>query len=382
MINKIVFLFLFLFLFSCCNKNLHHHIVIEKSEQIKSYCLDFNWGYERSSTEGGPNYFAAPGLWADAEPKEHIKWYKDLGVNVIQTFAVSCNGYAWYKDGIVPEQTGLKHDFLTEMVRLGHKEGMKVMGYFCAGANTRWGRENPDYSYGFPSGTHIPFTNKYLEFLSASISDALIKTDMDGFMIDWIWQPDRKFTDGKWLVSEIELYEELMNQPFPKEEYLSEEQYLEYSRKAIDRCWQTIYTAAKKTKPSCIIWLTCAKPKHPHVVNSRMYKEVDWWMNEAGDIERIEEIRDMVGVKAKLITCLANFNSQDPKKIIPAAQKAGIGLFGYTKPDSNSLRLPIKYYLSTPIDSFKMTHYTDLDHKNIAALARTYNNYPLDFLLK
>jgi hypothetical protein len=30
-----------------------------------------------------------------------------------QSFAVSCNGYAWYKNGIVPEQPGLKHNFLS-----------------------------------------------------------------------------------------------------------------------------------------------------------------------------------------------------------------------------------------------------------------------------
>ena len=58
---------------------------------------DFNWG------PGGPNGFAAPGLWADAAPVEHLAWYGQLGCNVIQTFAVSCNGYAWYKDGVVPE---------------------------------------------------------------------------------------------------------------------------------------------------------------------------------------------------------------------------------------------------------------------------------------
>ena len=67
---------------------------------IKAYCIDFNWG------EGGPNGFAAPGLWADADPVAHVNWYADLGCNVIQSFAVSCNGYAWYKNGIVPEQPG------------------------------------------------------------------------------------------------------------------------------------------------------------------------------------------------------------------------------------------------------------------------------------
>ena len=104
---------------------------VEKEIPIYSFNLDFNWG------EGGPNEFAEPGLWADASPVEHVKWYKDMGVNTIQTFCVSCNGYSWYKNGVVPEQPGLKHDFLPEMVKLGHQEGMKVMGYFCIGSNTK-----------------------------------------------------------------------------------------------------------------------------------------------------------------------------------------------------------------------------------------------------
>lgn len=113
----------------------------KQKEIIKSYCIDFNWG------PGGAHGFAAPGLWADAEPAEHIQWYEDFGCNVVQTFAVSCNGYAWYKNGIVPEQPGLKYDFLPEMVRLGHERGMKVFGYFCAGANNRWEEMHPDLCY-------------------------------------------------------------------------------------------------------------------------------------------------------------------------------------------------------------------------------------------
>ena len=79
-----------------------------------------------------------------------------MGANVIQTFCVSCNGYAWYKHGVVPEQPGLKHDFLPEVVRLGHQEGLLVLGYFCMGANTKWGQEHPQLSYGFPEQSPHP----------------------------------------------------------------------------------------------------------------------------------------------------------------------------------------------------------------------------------
>jgi uncharacterized lipoprotein YddW (UPF0748 family) len=144
-----------------------------KIKEIKSYCLDFNWG--------GRRRFAAPGSWKDSDPAAHVAWYKAMGVNVIQTFAVSCNGYAWYKNGFVPEQPGLKHDFLPEMVKLGHKEGMLVMGYFCIASNPKWAKDHPDLSYGAPATYHIPYTDEYLKYLSASISDA-VKNDNGEFV--------------------------------------------------------------------------------------------------------------------------------------------------------------------------------------------------------
>ena len=106
--------------------------------------------------------FAPPGLWADADPGRHLAWYRALGVNVIQTFCVSCNGHAWYKGGVVPEQPGLRHDFLRDLTRLAHAEKMQMLDYFCTGSNTRWAREHPDLSYGTPSEPHIPCTDEYL----------------------------------------------------------------------------------------------------------------------------------------------------------------------------------------------------------------------------
>jgi hypothetical protein len=342
----------------------------QHSEIIKSYNLDFNWG------EGGPNAFAKPGLWAGASPAAHIKWYKDLGVNTIQTFCVSCNGYAWYKNGTVPAQPGLKYDFLKDMVSLGHQNGMKVMGYFCIGANTRWGLENPEFSYGIPNETHIPFTRKYLSYLDSAIRDALKKTGMDGFMIDWLYQPTRKSSGAKWLPSEMERYAELMGKPFPGIEQLSEKDYITYSRLAIDKCWEVIHKAAKETNPHCIIWLTCFDITHPHITNSRMFKEVDWLMNEAGGLDKIDSVKMMTGKDTRLVTCLANWNKQDAKYIVAQALKSGIGLFGFAKPNANSLLPSIDHYLSAPIDSFIS------DDRNIATFARVYNNLPLDFVKK
>jgi hypothetical protein len=342
----------------------------QAEEAIKGYCLDFNWG------EGGPNAFAAPGLWADADPKEHIKWYKDLGVNVVQTFIVSCNGYAWYKDGPVPPQPGLEHDFLPEMVQLGHQEGMQVMGYLCIGSNTRWGQENPDYSYDVPATRHIPYTRKYLAYLDTVIRDAVQHTGIDGFMIDWFYQPQRK-KNVPWLESEKERYEELMGEPFPGVEKVFADnfkRYDEYSRRAIDAAWDVIYKAAKETNPDCIIWLTCYEITHPHIVNSKMFRQVDWLMNEAGDLAGLEAVTGMVGEHTRLITCLADWNNQDAVSAVKEAAGKGIGLYGFAKPNENSLLPPMNYYLSTPLDSMEG------DDRNIATFARYYNELPLDYL--
>ena len=266
----------------------------------------------------------------------------------MQTFCVSCNGYAWYQNGVVPEQPGLKHDFLTEAVRLGHKDGLRVMGYFCIGSNTRWGRDHPELSYGIPSSPHLPYTDEYLSYLGDAIRDAVQRTGIDGFMIDWLWQPERKSTGGKWLDCEKRLYAQLTGQPFPGEDKLTAEQEIAYSRQALDRCWSTIHKAAKEANPACILWLSSHSPTHPHLVHSRMYQEIDWLMNEGGDIERVEAVKPMIGKHTRLITCLANWNRQDPTAIVPVALRHGIGLYGFTKPQADSL-VPLEPCLTQPV---------------------------------
>lgn len=365
-IINLPFFILFLFIYTGCTEKKNN--ASQEVQEIRAYNLDFNWG------EGGPNAFAAPGLWADADPSQHIKWYKDMGVNTIQTFIVSCNGYSWYKNGVVPEQPGLKYDFLPEMVRLGHNEGIKVMGYLCIGSNVRWGLENQEYSYGIPADRHIPYTQKYLDYLDTLIRDAVSKTGIDGFMIDWFYQPNRSSTGGKWLECEKQRFAEVMGKSFPGEENLIEDEYNNYSRKAIEACWDVIYKAAKETNPDCILWLTCFDITHPHIINSKMFQEIDWLMNEEGDVAKIDSIKSMVGKNTKLITCLANWNKKDAKTVVVDAMKNGVGLYGFVKPDSTSLLPPIEGFLSLPIDSFTG------DNRNIATLARVYNNLSLDYI--
>jgi len=352
---------------SCTNKSENKS---KDEELIKAYCIDFNWG------PGGAHGFAKPGLWADASPEEHVNWYKGLGCNTIQTFAVSCNGYAWYKNGVVPEQPGLKYDFLTEMVRLGHEKGMKVVGYFCAGANNRWEELHPELCYQM-SGQQIPYTKTYLDYLCASIEDALLKTDMDGFMIDWLYNPGGgrdPLPALKWLPCEQEMYKELMGEDFPGKEKMTPEIELSFRKKAVDRAWTRIISTAKKVKPECIIWLSSYELRSQEYAGSKVLKEADWIMNEAGDISRTESVRKLIGDHTRLMTCLAAWNKQDPLELVEHAKNAGVGLYGFTRPVVGNIMKPVHYYLSHSVEDLEK------DEKNIAVIARTYNGLSNDYL--
>ncbi|HOX38361.1 MAG TPA: hypothetical protein PL033_10280 [Candidatus Brocadiia bacterium] len=343
-----------------------------QDETIKAFCVDFNWG------DGGPNGFARPGLWADASPAEHAAWYAGVGCNVIQTFAVSCNGYAWYKNGFVPEQPGMKSDFLTEMVRLGRERKMRVMGYFCVGANTRWGLEHPELSYGAPSAPHIPFTNAYLDYLCASIEDALKKTDMDGFMIDWVWNPgDLDSGKLRWLECEKAMYAELFGEAFPGDGAVSPERELEFRRRAAARCWERIRASAKRAKPDCVIWLSCCNVNSPVVVNSKMFAEVDWLMNEAPDAGALARTEAMKGPHTRLIQCVVGWgDNHDARSIVSGDAPGKYGIYGFAKPGPDSLPLRAAEYRTRPIISFRG------NDRNIAVLSRFFNGQPLDMIVK
>jgi len=337
-------------------------------KEIRAYDIDFNWG------EGGAHGFARPGLWADADPKAHVEWYEALGCNVIQSFAVSCNGYAWYKNGIIPEQPGLKHDFLTEQVKIARRKGIKVFGYFCVGANNKWETDHPDLCYQ-TGGQQIPLTQQYIDYLCASIEDAIKKTDIDGIMLDWFYNPgggSDPLPPFRWLPCEQQMYSELLGEPFPGVENLDDNKTLIFRQKAIGRAWEQIRNTVKTTKPTCLVWLTAYDINSPEYKGNTLLKEVDWLMNEAGDAARTEAMKSLVGEQTRLITCLANWNGQDPKKIVPAAIAQGVGLYGFTKPVQGSLMPPVEYYLSQPVDSLEG------DAKNIAVLARIYKGLPLE----
>ena len=168
-----------------------------------------------------------------------------------------------------------------------------------------------------------------------------------------------------------------MDKPFPGKDAIKVEQETEFQRRAVERLWMRLRRAAKSANPDCVIWLSCHDLRHPQVVDSAVFKEIDWLMNEAGDIETIDQTRKMAGKHTRLVTCVVGWGDRHNARLLtPAAKAAGIGVYGFSRPTANSLPLPIEAYLAKPIDAFSG------NDRNIATLARWYNGLPFDVVKK
>lgn len=300
------------------------------NEPIQAFCIDFNWS--------GKGYagISLPEDFSNADPKTHLEWYKAHGVNTIQSFCVSHNGYAWYDSEIVPKVPGLKSDFLKELVQMGHKEGMKVMGYFSPGTNVRWLEEHPDEVYNNQGMFHIVYTSDYLKYLGSVIYEAITKTGIDGFMIDALFTAPRDSAEAmKWMPCEQKIYEELFGTPFPGKDKITYAQELEYKRRSTERCWDTIYQSAKRANPDCIVWLTCHDLTHPQIrPNSRIFKQADWLMSENSDAKYLKKIQNAIGPHTQLIQCISGWASHDVKSLMVQKDSIKRGWYGFAWPDS------------------------------------------------
>lgn len=327
---------------------------------IRAFSVDFNWQVK------GTFRFADPGDWADADPAAQVKWCKEAGVNCIQTFILSCNGHAWYKGGPIPEQPGLKHDFLTEVAKQGHQQKMLVMGYYCISANSLWGKNHPDQSYGTPSTHHIPLTKDYVEYLCRSVRDVLKRTEIDGFMLDWMQN-----TSGKWLDCEKTMYAELMGVPFPGADKVTAADKAAFDQKAVERCWTSIRDTARGVKPDCILW-----PNFLHHVN---LEGVDWLLNEGPDPRETEAAEQRLGARpVRLIQNQVGWPNHDARKVFSKSKYNTWDFYGFAAPYDNGLPLPVADYLGKPIDEFKGTDRMAINDKNIAALVRFYLGKPVE----
>ena len=289
---------------------------------VKAFCIDFNWA---------TGVVSPPGMYAQANPSEHIRWYKDLGANTVQTFCVSYNGYAWYQSEVAPVNPGMKYpNFLGDMVNLGHKIEMKVLGYFNLGANPYWEKCNPELVHGDDAEyIKIPMTLEYIDYFCRSVEDTILKTGVDGFMIDWVRPTDHKI----WLECEKDMYRQLLGEKFPESGAPPNDIVLEFDKRAIGRAWRYITQVVKATGP-VIIWTNhpILKNEYPLWEGHKLLKEVDWILNEAPDLEHLEWLRKQVGPETLIIQNLCGWKGHDASvwKNIDADK---FGFYGFAKAD-------------------------------------------------
>lgn len=272
---------------------------------IKAICADINWDmFSRP---------ASPGLYAHADPKAQVRWCHDLGANVMQTFCVGYNGYAWFPSEVAPVTPGLRGNFLQDQVEEGHRLGMRVMGYFCLGANPFWASNHDSKTWhggrlvssGFAptlekdiSINWIPFTTEYIDYFCVCIQDALRKTDMDGFMIDWF----RVERGPVWLECEKVMWAELFDEPFPSSGAPSPEAEIDFKRRQAERAWIRIKRAVDDVRPA-VIWTNhpFSQVDDPLWNGHRLLKEVDWVLNESPKVEFLEWLAANIGPHTKLL---------------------------------------------------------------------------------
>ncbi len=306
---------------------------------IKAFCIDFNWAPR--PTPESPKGVAPPGLFAQADPQEHVRWYRELGCNTIQTFCVSYNGYAWYPSGVAPVTPGLKHpDFLGKVVELGHEANMLVMGYFCAGSNPYWEDRHTDMAHIEDRGNvNVPFTLEYLDYFCRSVEDALRKTNVDGFMVDWI-RPTRH---QRWLECEKQMWKELLGERFPAGGDPSAAAILEFDRRAMERCWRHLRWATRATRPA-VIWTNhpFLKQEYPLWEGQPVLTEADWILNESHELEHLDWLKTRVGPNTLIVQNLCGWAGHDAsvwRKLDPAR----FGFYGYARADAETTLVDLNH---------------------------------------
>ena len=257
---------------------------------------------------------------------------------------------------------------------------MKVMAYFCVGANVRWSQEHPELSYGV-GGQTIPMTDAYLDYLGSAVEEALTRTGIDGFMVDWLFNPPdsarQAANKGEWLACDKTLFERLLGRPFPADGHISAEERQSYESKAIERCWRRIHDIAKRVKPDCVIWLSSHDPLHaPGLKDTSVLKEVDWVMDEAGRPEVMQQLASRLGAHTRPLLCLVGWgDGHDARRVLSDVAAADYGIYGFAKPGTNSLPLPVAEYRRRSIASFQG------NDRNIAVLARYFTGVSMEIVV-
>ena len=319
---------------------------------IKAFNIDFNWDYLFRA--------ASPGLYAHADAREHVRWYKELGATTIQTFCVTYNGYAWYPSIVAPVTPGMQGSFLDDMVEAGHREGMQVLGYFCAGSNAYWERKNPEMvhtEFQRPN-VKIPFTPLYTEYFCRCVEESLRVTEIDGFMLDYFLPPER----GIWLDCEYDLYRQHMGETLSPQLAFDAPEAIEFDRRCMAWMWDNIQAVIAANRP-VLLWTNhpLTKANDPLWTDHKVLREVDWVLNEHSNAQILEWLQQQIGPHTTIIQNMCGLVDNDAAAW-QDIDRSAYGLYGYAQADP-----------ATTLPSVTGADTSAANQRNIAIIRQMYS---------
>jgi len=81
----------------------------------------------------------------------------------------------------------------------------------------------------------------------------------------------------------------------------------------------------------------------------------------------------MTGPHTQLVTCLVGWGDvHNARAVLSDPRSAGLAIYGFVKPQADSLPLPIGEYLGKRIDDFQG------NDRNLATFVRFFNGLPFD----
>jgi hypothetical protein len=175
-------------------------------------------------------------------------------------------------------------------------------------------------------------TLEYLDYFCRCVEDALKKTGVDGFMIDWVRPTQHK----KWLGCEKAMWRQLLGETFPESGSPSAEAVLRFDRLAIERAWRHITWAVRGTRRATI-WTNhpILKAEYPLWEGHRLLKEVDWLLNESPELENLDWLRKQVGPNTLIVQNLCGWEGHDAAAWKKVDTKS-FGLYGFAKADAKT----------------------------------------------
>ena len=220
-------------------------------------------------------------------------------------------GHAWCKGAAAPRTPGQAGDLIGDLTRQGHDEGMRMMGYFIIDVKGSWAAQHPDPRHARRwNRWHILLSAADLDYLTASVTDALAAVPVNRFILDMWWNVDPVGLPCEWKV-----YQALMGHadpPPPDQPAFPSDVVAAFNRAAADRVWQRIAEVARSANPDCLIWLSVNNVMNVRLDGTTLPGDVNWLMNESFSPDaELAQTRRVSALSAQVWQCVCGMEGRE-----------------------------------------------------------------------